>query len=525
MDRSTLEARKAELIEYRETERLAMEVAMLEGASVFAEQYPQMLTPADIRRETGFGEDVYGYQHSQPSDYEHGRYRPFYETEQDHQNQRAVGRYIAGSEPMAANVLRSLRNYVIGKGGEVVVESRVDGSEQLAADVERFVEDFLDLNDFTDQGESEAFLASVVDSDVLLALKDNGRNPATIRQIGGEHIVRPPDARAVEDYLGLPGLDWDFGVASDVNAPENVHGYYVDMYGAGGDNWEFVHAVNAVFIKRNVPRVCKRGLTDIYIVARELQNGSKLFDHTVYGATVQASIAYIVKAAKSMTTAQVGNSLNGMLTGTRTVIDSAGTRRQVTSMDHRRGQVINTNDKDYAEGPGGRNSPAFIAVYKAVAERVGGRWNMPGYMVTGDPSNGNLASTFVAESPFIKSIESEQSALSRHKVNLIWKAVEMAARHGRFGGVSRDELYARLTIRNEYPSAVVRNPLQDEQVRDSQQNAGILSPRTRALQSQLDYDHEVQMGAKVAVPQPSPFMQQRVAESRIQSLRFSLLDD
>lgn len=461
-----------------------------------------ILTQQQIQREIGFGNSG-GYYSSLPDDYYLGRYRPFYENEGQHQQIRGIGRMLAGSDEMASCVLRNLRNYTVGEGYKVTVSAKKGlGGEAMVSDVQAFVDEFLDQSQITNEGESDALISGVIDGDYLLWLKDCGDKAPRLRFVGGEHITEPADPRAVENYEGLPELCWSFGVGSDHNDYEAVAGYFCDWYGKG-QTWDFIKSSDSVFIKRNVPRVCKRGVSDFYIPFRSIDRAAKLMNNIADQAAIQASIAYIKKAAKGATQGDLEQSLrNKLLNAPVNVTRFDGTSASVTGESVLGGRIINTAGMDFDYGPmGSPQGPLFVTIYQAIARRVGTRWCFPEYMVTGDASNNNRASSETAESPMIQSIVQEQGLLGDKLQELVWKAVAMSAKHGRFAGMEFEELYRILEIKAEAPDPISRDPVKQEQVFDSQQKAGILSPKTRAAKSNLDYEQEILDGAKAA-PDP-----------------------
>lgn len=458
-----------------------------------------ILTQSQIQKEIGFGTGG-GYYSSLPDDYYLGRCRPFYENEGQHQQIRGIGRLLAGSDEMAACVLRNLRNYTIGEGYKVTVSPRKGkGGEAYAPIVQEFVDEFLEQTQLTNEGESDALLSTVIDGDYLVWLKPRGGEVPTIQFVGGEHITEPANPRRVENYEGLPELCWSFGVATDHVDYTQVAGYFCDWYGKG-EVWDFIPATDAVFIKRNVPRVCKRGISDFYIPFRSIERGGKLMSNIADQAAIQASIAYIKSAASGATQSDLESSLrNKLLNAPVNVTRFDGSTAQVTGESILGGRIVNTAGTEFKYGPMGTpQGPLFVDIYQAIARRVGTRWCFPEFMITGDASNNNRASSETAESPMIQSIVMEQGFLADKEQELVWKAVAMAAKHGRFGGAQFDELYATLSIIAEAPDPVSRDPLKQEQVFNSQQAAGILSKKTRAAKSNLDFEDEIANGAMEA---------------------------
>lgn len=515
-DKTALIARRDSLQGQAELMVLEREVRALESAigldTMHTRMLEGMLRPGDpilsqaqIQREIGWGGAAYGYI-SQADDYYQGQCKPFYQNEMDLQNIRGLGRVLAGSNEMAECVRRNLKNYTIDDGFTAKVTPKA-GGEQIAVELQEFVDEFRDNNRLKNFGESDALDRSVVDGDYLLWLRPNGPNPPRVRFVGGEHIAEPDDPRGVEDYAqGFIncGLDWKFGVASDVDDPESVHAYFIDWFGQG-TNWDVALERESVFYKRNVPRPCKRGISDFYIPFHAISRGGKLFDNMVTGATIQAAIAYIKEVAEGTTAGSMQDALQRRLTSSVNVVKSDGQTASVTGETILGGKILTTSGSTFKYGPMGTpQGPVFVEVYQLVARRVGTRWCMKESMISGDASNNNLASELVAGDPFVKAICDEQADQKDKEQELIWKAVDMAAAYGRFNGMNSRELKKFVTLELEAVSPEVRDPVKMEDVYDKQQAAGVLSAKTRAAKSNLDYEQELQNGAKEKV-EVSPF--------------------
>ncbi len=521
-DLTTLHERDSELseqIERLELGRLIRLKESLLGTATYREAYPDYLTARDIRRETGWGDTMLGPAASRADDYANGDCRPIYQDEQTLQELRGMGRFLALSDELASCVLKNLRNYTVGEGSEVGVTSRTPDGERLVGQVRAFLDEFLDLNDFTGEAEAAALLDSVVDGDTLLWLKARGKGAPELQFVGGEHIMQPSNPREVEDFIGTVGLDWKYGVATSHGNTAHVMGYFVNWYGNAGSDWDFVLNDEAVFFKRNVPRPCKRGISDFYVPFNAMSRGNKLFDNAVLGAAMQAAIVGIKKAPAGTQEADLTSALTSRLTHTGDVYKGDGTRVSGTFERWIGGTMLHTGNMDFMYGPMGTpQGPTYVKdVYQAVARKVGSRWCMPEYMISGDASNANYSSSLVAESPFIKEIKHEQGRLAQRVKRLLWRAVKMAAHAGRFGGMTADDLYEAVAIEVSYPNPESRKPLEAEQVMDSQQRAGVLSARTRAARSGLDYDQEQRAGAK-REEAPSESLRQAAVSAALESV-------
>lgn len=518
-----LQQRRDDLLSQVERIQLEREVMLLEsfvgrdGArQALAEAYSPMLpggyvlSPQQLQREIGWGNAALGPYISQGDDYLDGQCKPWYQNVAELQSIRGLGRWLAGSDEMAANILGNLRNYTIADGFTVKVTAKKNtGAEQLAASVQEFIDEFLDHNRFTDLGETDALLQAVIDGELLLWLRP-GESVPRVQFVGGEHITEPDKPADIEAYYGdmygFYGASWTFGVATEFGNAEHTYGYFVDWFGQG-TQWDFVPECESVFLKRNVSRQCKRGISDFYIPFKRLDRGTKLFDSAVLGATIQSTIAYIKEHSQGTPqTALEAAALNSRLTGTVDVVKADGVRESVTGETYLGGRVLNVAGTKYHAGPMGTpQGPTYMDVYQSVCRRVGSRWRMPEYMVSGDASNANYSSTLVAESPFIQEIKHEQSQHARKERELLWKAIDMAAKTGRFG-LTKADLCRIIEIIVVAPNPESRDPAQLEAVYDSQQAAGVLSKRTRAAQSGLDYEQEQENIAGEPKQPPPPML-------------------
>lgn len=540
MPTATQEQRLTELRENLDRVRADQEIRLYESQLGMAAHVEHMLETQDAfaysdptRRgltAPGSFDRFYG---GRPDDYRGGKCWPLYETEMDLQELRSIGRWVSAWDETGIAVTTNLRNYTIGDGFMKEAKPRDKSSEaaQMTAEVQAFIDDFDDANDWLDEGESEAFLSAISDGEQLLWLKHRGTDAPRVRFVGGEFITEPANPAMIEDHFGLPSLCWKFGVATEHGNQSKVYGYFVQWDEGSQDpngestNWDFIPASEAVFIKRNTPRPAKRGVGDFGVLWGTLDKGAKLFGNIVTGATGQASIMYIRKMLQQTP----GDALAGFpaspLSGRGMAYNANGQPTSVPTERVPGGRIISTPG-DYMYGPmGSPQGPLFMGILDGIARRVGATKGMPEYMISGNASNANYSSTMVAESPFVQNTKKEQGRHGRRSRELLWKAVDMAARHGRFGGRTVQEIKRLVEISVEGPDPVSRDPVALETVRDKQQAAGVLSRKTRAQQSDLDFEEEVANGAKEAAPVALPGQQTNpVSESRILDLTWSLLE-
>ncbi len=337
------------------------------------------------------------------------------------------------------------------------------------------MEEFQEENNWR-RFEREAFLRSRRDGEVFLRLDANGGR-LRVRFVEPEFVRKPDDPRFLSQYAGAYDLDWESGVAADLGDAERIHGYHVDWSGDGRD-WEFLPAERLEHIRINVDWGVKRGLSDFYAAAAEIEQAAKSARNTAEGAAIQATIAYIKEAAVGAARSEIDPHRAMHTDWTSSVPTPDGARRSIRFEKFYPGRVITTAGMKYHAGPlGSSNAPMFIEVIQMVLRRVGQRWSMPEYMVSGDASNANFASTLVAESPFVKSAEAKQMWYAEAFRNLFWKALRLTRPDRELArwDIAPAQLRRLVKLRLEKaPRVSVRNRAEETSIRGALHAAGIL---------------------------------------------------
>lgn len=431
-----------------------------------------------------------------------GRNGPVFETEQDLARIRAAARWLADSSPAAIGVLKNLTNYVMGAGFKYTVGSKREAPANLIAAVQQALDDFLDDNDWPGDLEHELFRRAHRDGEYFVRLYDAGGGRVAVRVIEPEQVREPDVAQAsrhsrdphpnpLPEYRerGAEGTSWSFGVHTPAADVQTVLGYHV-CWRAGSASGEYVPADEMEHARLNVDRNVKRGVSDFYAVEAQLEGAAKLLRNTWEGAAIQAAIAYIREHAP-------GAASSGIEAWHASQADYSHTQRgQRTTYVHRYdpGTIIDVpRGQEYKPSPlGSAHGPNFLAIEQAVLRAVGVRWCMPEYMVSGDASNANFASTLVAESPFVKNAEAEQRFFISRFQRIVWKALRIAADAGRFRryGAGYAELLRSIEIQIAAPTIAVRNRHEETQTRALLHQAGVLSKQTWAAQEGLDWELE-----------------------------------
>jgi hypothetical protein len=449
-----------------------------------------------------------------------GQLYPFFETESQLDSIRARCRAMAQVFPVAITAMESLTDYTVGTGYKFQVEAR-DGlvSRDFAREAERIVEEFVDRTNWSCDRDRELFAGARVDGDQAAAVYDIDRGFADVRMIEGEYITQPSNPRQVERWLGVADEgSWSFGVHTDKRDLENILGYYVQWSPNPGD-FDYFAAEDVEFLKHNTRRKTKRGLSDFHAPLVWLLRHDKLMRNTAVGGAIQASIAYVEEYASGVTQGQAETVALGGSTYTYEVSSYGGGTRYATP--HEPGQIVGLGaGVKYQPGPmGSERNPNFLLVAAGVARLIGTRWSMPEYLISGDASNANYASTMVAESPWVKACQARQARFGKTQQNILYRVLNIALRAGRLSSFQvhgLNDLRHVLKLTATAPQVHVRDTLKEAQRRELLKRNGVLSRPTWSEEEGYDPKVEEERGAAQdpttgsSFPMPTP---QQVAEA------------
>lgn len=444
---------------------------------------------------------------SLPQDRKNGDNHPFWVTEQEHATIRGIARFIQQTDEIGIAALETVKNYTIGDGIEIQIKPKDEKSKTLLPVSKRcqeLIDHFLDCNDWIGDGDRHAVERTHRDGELMIALQHRGGPDVEARFACPSFLTQPDDPRKLEDYLGLPSLDWKYGIATDWGNTQRRHGYFLQWFGDDND-WDFVPPTHMVYEKINTDREVKRGMSDYYAVYVNLERASKLLGNTLMGSAVQAAIAYIREHGAGVSGRQIEDFANRRSTSRTTVPTQTGGTATRRAKKIEPGTVIDTQaGVKYIAGPlGQQQRTSFIEIMQAALRVVGIRWTIPEYMISGDASNANFASTLVSESPFVKSAQARQGIHKRANEKLAWKVLGICCNAGLIPGWTLPKLKKVLTITVDVPQITTRDPLKENQSHKIEADAGILSLDTWATKAGYKLADEQAKGAKAAPP-PAP---------------------
>lgn len=474
-----------------------------------------------------------------PDDRTERRYRPLYENAEEHRRIRAESRALVELFPVARGALQKLSDYVFGTGWDFVVQPKKvykndPTAIQVARTVQRVVDRFLEYNQFVGNLDREMHEESRIDGDVYptLYVEDNHVR-AELTDPGC--VLEPANKQPLQRMIGTDHLlnGWWHGVHTvfnrrlkrdDVARPLGFHAVFDNT----GDQWDYLPSSRVEHIKRNVGRLARVGVSDFLTVRNDLESEAKLRRNTAIGAAISAAIIGFRQHAEGATRSTVENFHSANATYSYQKQTEGGSRTQYGE------QVPPGTIKDISAGmqwvPGALgvlNSPVYIEVAQYLLRIIGSPWSMPEYLISGDASNANYASTLVSESPFVKYCEHEQAFYASHNERLIWKALRMYYELGAFGSFGWSQICNYLEVNAEYSSPASRDKKQQIEVDKELNTMGVKSKRSIAADHEIDFDEEQEHIGREPKPAPSPaplMMPGRPMEARESALALRAME-
>lgn len=491
-----------------EAQKQQIQAAGLLETTGWGQRVPQSEYPwNDSYKDFGLGAPSTGIV-TRVDDRTDGKYLPVYRTEYDLRRMRARHRSLFHFVSVISGLSDTLVNYIVGEGFTV----EITPSKQFESDPEArrisntlqlLVDDFLESIDFNGGLDNDIVNSTITDGEVFLAMYPDSTGKRggfpSVRKIEPDEVTEPQNPLPIERWLGT--LDqfesfWDFGVHTRFcpelkrNDVENPLGYHV-VFNDGGTEWDYIPEDRMIHVKRNVTRRAKRGVSDILAVEVEVDKTAKLRERTADGAIAQAAIAFIRQwnATKSDVESLVSEQFG--IDVQRPKDRGLSTKRAV-ALDRTR--IIDIpQGAQYQAGPlGTLRSPVFVEVAQFLLRLAAVRWAMPEFLISGDASNNNFASTLVTESPFVKARERDQRFFSKPIKELIEKFIRIYHSTHRFDRVATEwNVFRRLFNIVITPSEVAtRDKQAAAQYNKVLNDSGIKSKRTWASEEGLDYDAE-----------------------------------
>lgn len=426
-------------------------------------------------------DEDFAYPLSNANDRRYGANWPFWRTLIEHSRIRATARLLCTTNSQAIGILGGLSAFIIGSGMvyRAMARKNTDPPKELLAAVQFVLDDFGDRNDWSEM-EQELFRRSRRDGEYFLRhfFLDDGTT--IVYPCEPEWILEPPE---VDRELN------SFGVYNAKGNLYKIEGYWVASNGVTGEG-EFVPIGDIDHIKINVDRIVKRGLSDFsYDCYNAFKRVGRLLENLTEGGAIQAAIAFI-RQHETASPSQVDD----FISATSHFVNQNPTTRQAEKVHkYNPGEIVDIDKgQTYLAPPFAANTPGFVQIIQAGLRSVAQRWNAPEWLSSADSSNGNFASSLVAESPFVRKCKEQQEMYRLRFLRTHWKAVRHAAECGRIYALGRrwswDELKRVIELQATPPTVEVRNKMQEAQTAQIEIQAGMGSRQEYAQAQGKDWE-------------------------------------
>lgn len=455
-----------------------------------------------------------------------GKYAPYYANEWDLRRMRSVCRLVESQSSIAEAAFETLAGYVVGTGFTFNVKPKQNAPEwaaKLAGAVQRFLDQFADTNGIRGGKDDEVHRFSRIDGERPTAVYPAADGLPRLRVFDPNQITEPASVKPIERNHGFDDgrSYWQFGVHTRADEygrhdASQVLGYHV-LHDEAGYDWEYIPRERMELFRRNVPAEAKRGVSDLFKAVADLQREGKLSRNAAEGMAILSAIAYIKENA-TVSAAQPG-APGGSDSITAIRPRQGGGSRSVVRQQFHPGTIVQLfGGAKYSPSPlASMNTGALRDVSNAVLMRVGSRWAMPGYMMTGDTNTALYSSVLVMGSPFVNARMRDQQWFKQRWLRLAWKAIACASCTDWFD-VPLETVEATVEIEVVFPPI----SLESGEARATRQNteiqAGVLSRQTAIEESGRDPKIELPRieAERKANPSPSladPALFSAVAES------------
>ncbi len=236
-----------------------------------------------------------------------------------------------------------------------------------------------------------------------------------VRTAEPEQLTEPP-VECLEH-----GESAEFGVITPREDAQQSLGYWV-QHGDTRDDGERLPPDRVTHLKRNARRSMKRGITDFCFDALDaMYLAGRLRTNLAEGAAQQAGIVGVRQHESGSR-----DDIQKAWADDPADYEQRSIGGKTTPVRRYRGGEWEDVPKGtmYIPGPGAQNAPAHVQVLQACLRSVGVKWNAPEWLVSGDASNNNFASSLVAESPFVKTVLRQQRRYREAFRAPAWYALE-----------------------------------------------------------------------------------------------------
>lgn len=372
-------------------------------------------------------------------------------------------RYFARKSPYCINGHANRVSYIVGYGHTytATVKKGQAASDDEVAAVQAAIDAFIKANNWQ-RRQREIVRRFDRDGEVFLRFF-TGDGGLKVRFVEPSQVHVPANAVAAEHE--------SFGVRTLTDDVETAVAYCID------NTWTPAEEIQ--HRKANVDSNVKRGLPLFWPVGDIFKENRAIRRNMAAGSAIQTSVAY-TKTVTGGTSSGPSNLRGNAADFSR---NNPSTGKTDYFEEHRPGRiVVKTDAVEYDFPFATTNYAAFIEVIGSNLREIASMLVMPEFMFTSDASNGNYASTMVAEGPAVRNFEGLQYEQREYDMEVMRRVVAAAG--------LPDDILDRVEIDVQCPQLAVRDPKLETDRRQVLANNKILSPQTWAAEEGYDYQQE-----------------------------------
>jgi len=373
---------------------------------------------------------------------------------------RSQARQLVQTNPYARNILRLLEVYVAGPGLKAVPSAQqVTTERELLTRADKLWMEFLTTNS-RHFSYRETARRTWRDGECFLRLFPLPAWPPTVRYVDPETI-------------GADAVQTDSqGVVTDPEDVETVWSY-LRIDPTTGELAEEIPADEILHTKIGVDSNEKRGVTIFAAVLDSLSCFEKWLDTELQARKLQASLVLWRK-------------VQGGPSQVNSFVDQAagsGPGSASRKERYRPGTIVTTSPGTELQFLQPKtNFGDAVPLGRLVLLSIAAGAGVPEYMLSSDASNGNFASTMVAEGPAVKLFESEQQFFSGEFARLWRWVMSEAMRHGKLP----DDFFEQVGLQWSFPQLVNRDRAEERRADVQLAEAEILSRAEVARRDGVD---------------------------------------
>ena len=406
-------------------------------------------------------------------------------SETDQAEMRKQGRKMYFQSPDARNVIETMVNYIVGKN------ANFDAQDEDPA-VQEYWDNWAEDNNW-DLRTKEFIRRALRDGEVFLR-KFKVDKQKKVRFINPDEIVNPHTGGG--QYTNE---NHTYGIECDPDDIETPINYYRRYRVGEVDHWEQIPAAEVIHVKILVDSDVKRGISFLVGIAKyikeyelwlkdriQLNKIRHLFN--VIGEPTGMSSPTDIKSQFNDTAGKTptGGTPNKKIFKPGSVLYSKGVKWRY--------EALNINATDTKDDG------------RAIELMIAKGTQFPEYIVRGDASNANYASTHVSESPFVKAMESWQDFFEKPFKKLFREVIGIGIDAGELPTTSKrtditvgengektettEDIPTRTTCVINFATLIHRDVFEETKAYALQRNMNPPAVSTRTIAARLGYDFE-----------------------------------